>query len=143
MKRMTASWTAGLAMVLAASAAAAAAPDSGGPYSLTEGSWVCHTPEQYQGVLAARQAGEGVRDIEKRTRESSTCIYLDDDNLEDMMAPFVQVLERSGELVKVSFIIEHYRRVGGRYLHRQFTRMEYKGWTGAGNVVSYYPEKPK
>lgn len=128
-----------MGVMMALGAAAAGAAQDEGPLMLGEGSWVCDTPETYDGVLAARKSGEAVRAIEKRTREASTCVYLDDDNLEDMMAPFVQVLERDGEMVKVSFIIEHYRRVGGQYLHREFTRMEYKGWTAGANIEAYRP----
>ena len=128
-----------LGMVTALGATTALAAQEEGPLMLGEGSWVCDSPETYEGVLAARKSGEGVRAIEKRTREARTCVYLDDDNLEDMMAPFVQVLERDGDMIRVSFIIEHYRRVGGRYLHREFTRMEYKGWTAGDNIEAYRP----
>jgi hypothetical protein len=64
-------------------------------------------------------------------------MYVDDEYLEDMMAPFVQVLDRQGEKIKVSFTVEFYKRIAT--LHRRITRVTYAGWTDAGNLRNYEP----
>jgi hypothetical protein len=57
---------------------------------------------------------------------------MDDDNLEDMMAPYVSVLGEDGEMTKVAFFIEFYKRI--EFLHRQITHVRFVGWTASENV---------
>ena len=52
------------------------------------------------------------------------------------MAPFVQVLEENGDKVKVTFIVEYYKRIA--MLHRKFARIQYTGWTERTNLRDYY-----
>jgi len=66
--------------------------------------------------------------------EQKLCIYMDDDNLEDLMAPYVTVLTRQAQKVKVSFTVEFYKRI--QYLHRRITRVTYSGWTDVENLKS-------
>ncbi len=103
-----------------------------GPLTLAMGSWVCVSLEDYDQALERQQAGSSPYKLAEELFEAQKCIYMDDDNIEDMMAPFVQVHAREGERSKVSFIVEHYKRI--EFLHRKFTRMNYTGWTDHANI---------
>lgn len=107
------------------------------PQTLVEGSWVCRTPEAYdQAVEAQRQwQGKDLRDLRKQLLEKKLCMYVDDEYLEDLMAPYVKILNRQGDKVKVSFSVELYKRIA--FLHRKITRVTYAGWTAAGNLRDY------
>jgi len=61
---------------------------------------------------------------------------LEEDQIEDMMAPFVQIKEIRGDMVRVEFIIEFYRKI--EFLHRRITRVFYTGWTDQANLRNYY-----
>lgn len=52
---------------------------------------------------------------------------IDDEDIEDMLAPFVLVTERQDEKIKVRFEVEFYKRIA--YLHRNFARVRFAGWT--------------
>jgi hypothetical protein len=60
-------------------------------------------------------------------------MYVDNTYLEDMMAPFVTVLDQQGNKVQVSFTVEFNKRI--HIIHRQITRVTYAGWTDAGNLT--------
>lgn len=115
-------------LLLALGFSGAAAADEG-PLTLEQGSWVCQSPEAYDEIVAKQRDGTSPHKLQK---ELQTCIFMDDDNIEDMMAPFVQVLAREGDKAKVSFVVEHYKRI--EYLHRKFSRMTYTGWTESANI---------
>ena len=74
--------------------------------------------------------------IEAKLRTSKQCILIVEDDIEDIMAPFVQVTERQDELVKVVFTVEFYRRI--ELLHRNITRATFTGWTGNDNLRNYH-----
>ncbi len=129
--------TAGLVIVLVGMLVAVA--DAADPQTLKEASWVCHTPEAYDQVMKEANGRQG-RDLEalkRQLRDEKRCIYLDDNDLEDMMSPYVKVLSREDDKVKVSFAIEFYKRI--EYLHRKITRVRYAGWTDAQNLRNYEP----
>ena len=58
---------------------------------------------------------------------------MDDDNLEDMLPPFVTVLGEDGDKSQVSFFVEFYKRI--EFLHRQIKHVKFVGWTASDNVV--------
>ena len=60
-------------------------------------------------------------------------MFIDDECLEDTMAPFFQVRDRQGDKVKVSFMVEFYKKIV--YLRRGITRISFVGWTHEENVV--------
>ena len=105
-----------------------------GPMTLKEGAWVCGTRDAYHQARDGSWEGPtfSIEKFRAGTQEPKACIYVDDDLLEDMMAPFVKVAEHDGTDVRVSFIIEFYKRI--EYLHRKFSRIEFSGWTDAANV---------
>ncbi len=103
--------------------------------TLKNGSWLCTTPEAYDQAVVEEQKRQGKAHdtLKSELLEQQLCMYADDELLEDIMAPWVQVIERQGSKVKVSFMVEFYKRV--EYLHRRFSRVNYTGWTDAGNLT--------
>jgi len=113
-----------------------AGPAHAGEYlqTLKEGSWVCSTPEAYDVAIAeVRQQNGDLEDVKKRLLEQKLCIYADAGFVEKMMVPFAKVLERQGNKVKVTFTVEYRKRL--EFLHRQISRVEFVGWTDAGNLL--------
>ncbi len=92
-------------------------------------------PEAYDQAIAEEQKrrGKAREALKKELLEQQLCMYADDELLEDIMAPWVQVIDRQDDKVKVSFMVEFYKRV--EYLHRRFSRVNYTGWTSAGNLT--------
>ncbi|MGQ4808672.1 hypothetical protein NKDENANG_02060 [Candidatus Entotheonellaceae bacterium PAL068K] len=125
-------------LVLLLSSLAVGTAHAAEPQTLAEGSWVCSTPESYdQAVETARNwRGKALKDLKQQLLEKKLCMYVDDEDLEDLMAPFVKVLSRQGDKVKVSFTIEFYKRI--QYLHRKITRVTFAGWTDAKNLRNYH-----
>jgi hypothetical protein len=113
-----------------------AGPAHAGEYlqTLKEGSWVCSTPEAYDVAIAEVQRQNGdLEDVKKRLLEQKLCIYADAGFVEKMMVPFAKVLERQGNKVKVTFTVQYRKRL--EFLHRQISRVEFVGWTDAGNLL--------
>ena len=104
------------------------------PQTLVEGAWICRSPDAYDQAVEAQRQGQ--RDLRRQLREKKLCMYMDDEYLEDLMAPYVKVLNRQGNKVKVTFSIEFYKRIA--FLHRKITRVTYAGWTAAENLKNYY-----
>lgn len=121
--------TAGLVLMpgLGTAETTAATSDEGGPYILAENSWVCVTPEAYDVAIAEADKTDDIRALRKKMLEDKQCLTIDDEDIEDMMAPFVQVTERQDEKIKVRFEVEFYKRIA--YLHRNFARITFAGWT--------------
>ena len=101
--------------------------------TLKEGSWVCTTPEAYDlGIAEQRQANGNLEDLKGRLLAQKLCIYADAEFVEKMMVPYAKVLERQGNKVKVTFIVQYRKRL--EFLHRQISRVTFVGWTAAGNL---------
>ena len=109
------------------------------PQMLAEGSWVCATPEAHDGAVASEKKGQDPQALEDELR--AQCIRMTSERLEEVMAPFVAVLEQTGDKARVSFVIEVYDRGatgaapgvpqprGG--INRQ---IKFTGWTAAANL---------
>jgi hypothetical protein len=114
----------------------AAGPARAGEYlqTLREGSWVCTSPDAYDGAIAhERRPNENLEDLKKRLLDQKLCIYMDADFVAKIMVPFARVLERQGPRVKVEFTVEFRKRL--QTLHRQVSRVTFVGWTDAGNLL--------
>ena len=102
--------------------------------TLREGSWVCTTPETYDLAIAeARKPTSNLEDLKERFVAEKLCIYADAEFVERMMVPFAKVLERQGNKVKVTFIVQYRKSI--EFLHRQISRVTFVGWTDAGNLL--------
>ena len=130
---MKTAWLVGLLLIMAAVSGLAAEP-----LTLAAGSWICRSPEAYdQAMKEVQQAqGQNLSVLKSQLSEKKLCMYVDAEQIEDMMAPFVTVLGRQDSKVNVSFTIEYYKRI--EFLHRKITRVTYAGWTEASNLKDYY-----
>jgi len=128
-----------VAAVILIAALATRAAQAAEPMTLKEGSWVCGTQDALHEARQGAWSGPrfSIAKFRKGTQEQEACLYVDDDLLEDMMAPFVTVLQRDGDEAMVSFIVEYYKRI--EYLHRKFSRVQITGWTDAANVEIRVP----
>ncbi|MFK7965320.1 MAG: hypothetical protein AB8C46_15260 [Burkholderiaceae bacterium] len=95
------------------------------------GSWVCQTPEDYEKVTQAATTG-GQSNRELQTNFKSQCVFMDDDNIEDMLPPFVTVLDTENGKAKVSFFVEFYKKLA--VLEANIKHVRFVGWTSKVNV---------
>jgi hypothetical protein len=109
------------------------------PLTLTEGSWLCATPEAHDEAIASERKGQDLQALEVELRDR--CVRMTTERLADVMAPFVAVVDRSGDKVRVSFVIEVYERgatgaeAGIPQPRGGVTRtVKYVGWTAAANL---------
>ena len=112
-----------------------AAQTGPGPFTLRLGSWVCKTPEAYDSAISQQKQEPNVWKLSKQLFDEGSCIYMDDDTLEDMLAPYVVPHEQQGDKTKVSFFIEFYKRVA--MLHRKIQQVKFIGWTDTNNIVKH------
>jgi hypothetical protein len=129
-----------LAGPLALTTTMAGTAAEGPPFLLQEGSWVCVTPEAYDQALVEQAKTNGYKELmalKDRLLTAKSCMFVDDDDIEDMMAPFVEVVDHAGDKIKVTFTIEFYKRtstIGGA-----FNRVKFTGWTAEDRLADYHP----
>ena len=73
--------------------------DDDRPHTLLRGSWVCVSQEVYGQAAAGKRAGKDVQALRQELRNEDgheLCIFVDDEILEDMLAPWVRVLGQEG-----------------------------------------------
>lgn len=112
--------------------------DDDRPHTLHSDTWVCASQTAYEQAAAGQRAGQGVQVLRQQLRNEEgqdLCIHVDDEILEDMLAPWVRVLGQEGDQVQVAFTVEYYQRLN--IIHRRFSRVQFTGWTGAGNLDIY------
>jgi hypothetical protein len=112
----------------------------GPPYLLEEGTWVCVTPEAYDQAMVEQEKTNGYPELmalKDRLLEAKSCMFVDDDDIEDMMAPFVTVVDRQGDKIKVEFWIEFYKKIAE--LNRAWNRVKFTGWTAEERLADYHP----
>lgn len=112
--------------------------DDDRPHTLLTGSWVCVSQEVYGQAAAGKRAGKDVQALRQELRNEDgheLCIFVDNEILEDMLAPWVRVLGWEGNQVQVAFTVEYYQRLN--IIHRRFSRVQFTGWTDANNLDIY------
>jgi len=101
--------------------------------TLKEGSWLCTTPEAYdRAIVEQHRPNSDLEEVKERFLAEKLCIYADAGFVEKMMVPFATVLERQGNMVKVTFTVQFRKRLA--LLHRQISRVTFVGWTAARNL---------
>jgi hypothetical protein len=136
--RRLAPWLLALPLAVAPTLAGAAA--EGPPYLLHENTWVCATPDAYNQALAEQAKTNGYKDLmalKERLLAEKSCMLVDDEAIEDMMAPYVEVIERQGDKIKVTFTVEFYKRVSS--IQARFRRVKFAGWTAEDRLADYRP----
>ena len=112
----------------------------GPPYLLEEGTWLCATPEDYDQAIVEQEKTNGYPELmalKDRLLEAKSCMLVDDEDMEDMLPPFVTVVERQGDKVKVEFWVEFYKRIAE--LHRAWSHVKFTGWTAEERLADYHP----
>jgi hypothetical protein len=131
-------WFLAVPLAVATTLAATAAEEP--PYLLHEGTWVCVTPEAYDQALAEQAKTNGYKDLmalKERLLAAKSCMFVDDEDIEDMMAPFVEVVEQKGDKIKVTFTVEFYKRTST--IGAAFNRVKFTGWTAEDRLADYHP----
>jgi hypothetical protein len=131
---------AALALLLLATPAPAEITAKGPPYLLRINTWVCASPAAYDEALAAQARTNGRQELmalKKQQLADKRCMLVDDDDLEDMMAPYVEIVEQQGDKIKVSFTIEFYKKVDENAAG--FNRVKFAGWTADDRLADYRP----
>jgi hypothetical protein len=129
-----------LTLPLAVAAVSTAVAVEGPPYLLHEGTWVCSTPEAYDQALAEQAKTNGYKQLmalKDQLLAEKRCMYVDDEDIEDMMAPFVEIVDRMGDKIKVTFTIEFYKRISD--ISAAFNRVQFTGWTAEDRLAAYHP----
>ena len=112
---------------------AQAAGDDEGPHVLVEGSFVCVSPEAYAEAEERAKGAQSRFKLAKELTAEKLCIMVDEEDIEDMMAPFVLVTEEQGDMIRVQYEVEFYKRI--EFLNRAFARLIFAGWTHRDNMM--------
>ena len=129
-----------IAIMAVAIGTAHARSTKGPPYLLEEGTWLCATPGDYDQAIAEQAKINGYPELmalNERLVEAKSCMLIDDEHIEDMLAPFVTVVDRQGDKIKVEFWIEFYKKHAE--LHRSWSHVKFSGWTAEERLADYRP----
>jgi hypothetical protein len=129
-----------LALLAVAVGTAQARATKGPPYLLEENTWVCVTPEDYDRAIAEQAKTNGYPELmtlKDRLLEAKSCMFVDDEDIEDMLPPFVAVVDRQGDKIKVEFWVEFYQKLAE--LHRAWQHVKFTGWTAEERLADYHP----
>jgi len=128
-----------LMVVASAFGASVAVAQESQPKMFIGGSWVCAYPEAYDIAEGREQETpwDQFEALKKDLLAEKLCMFVDEEDFEDMMAPWVTILDQQGDKVQVEFAIEFYDKIED--LHRRIERVRFTGWTAAANLENYYP----
>jgi hypothetical protein len=124
---MTVTHSLAAACLLAPLAAAALAEEQ---LMFRGSAWVCDSPEHYDMAIERERAGGDMRAL--RRELAQICVFIEDGNQDDILAPFVQRDEDNGDKAKVAFMIQVERRKA--LLNRSVEQIKYRGWTAANKL---------
>jgi hypothetical protein len=124
---MTSAHSLAAACFFAPLAAAALAEE---PWMFRGSAWVCDSPQHYEMALERERAGGDSRALKREL--APICVFIEDGDQDEIMAPFVRRLEDGGDKVKIVFMIQVERRKA--LLNRSVQQIEYRGWTAANKL---------
>ena len=124
---MTSAHSLASACLFAPFAAAALAEE---PWMFRGSAWVCDSPQHYDMAIGRERAGGDSRAL--RRELAQICVFIEDGDQDEIMAPFVRRLEDNGDKVKVVFMIQAERRKA--LLNRSVEQIQYRGWTAASKL---------
>ncbi|MBL26044.1 MAG: hypothetical protein CMM50_00640 [Rhodospirillaceae bacterium] len=119
-----------LAGVLVATAAVAAQDNEDDFKTFAHESLLCDGPAAYDEALAKDQASPG-SDISVLD-SGARCMWVNGEQIEDIEAPWVLVLEKQGDKVKVQYVVENYTKYSD--IHNKVELVRYTGWTAESNL---------
>jgi len=92
--------------------------------------WVCDSAAHYDATIERQKSGGDQKALQGEFAQ--TCVFVEDRDQKDILAPFVRRLEQDGERVKVVFMIKVEQRKA--LLNRSIQQIEYRGWTAAAKL---------
>ena len=101
-----------MALLLAPIAAIADPGPINPPHVLYSGSLLCKSPEIYQ-EAADSETGSSRAEM----LDANQCMSITEDDIEEMLAPFVEVIEKRGNMVLVQYAVEYEEKL--ELLHRK------------------------
>lgn len=101
------------------------------PQILESGTLLCKSPEIYQEAADAQNGAARTEML-----DANQCMTVTEDALEEMLAPFVEVVERRGNIVLVQYAVEYEEKL--ELLHRKVAHVRFTGWTDEANLRNYY-----
>lgn len=99
------------------------------------GAWLCTSPKVYDEAMVrvAEFAGKELETLKKELSEQQKCMYVDEEMVESMQAPFALIIKRQGTKVQVQFVVVNRQRI--ELLHRRTNKLVFQGWTDESNLV--------
>ena len=99
------------------------------------GIWVCVSPQVYDEAMVRvnEVSGKDIEPLRKELADQKKCMYVDEEMVESMQAPFALVTKRDGTKVQVQFVVVFRKRI--ELLHRLTNRFVMQGWTDQTNLV--------
>jgi hypothetical protein len=97
--------------------------------------WLCISPQVYEEAMVRIKGEEGkdIPALRKDLGDKKQCMLVEADLIEDMMAPFVLIIDRNSTKIQVQFIISARQRK--EFLHRLIHRTIVTGWTEESNLI--------
>lgn len=118
-----------LAMCLAPAVVSADPGSVKPPHMLSSGAMLCKSPEAYQSANGSDASRADALD-------SNQCMRITEDDLEEMLAPFVEILDQRGSMILVQYSVEYEDKI--ELLHRKVAHVRFTGWTDEGNLRNYH-----
>lgn len=109
---------------------AAVAVEADGFKNFAHESLLCDGPDAYKEALAKDQANPGA-DI-SILDSGGRCMWVGYGQIEDIEVPWVRILEKQGDIVKVEYIVENYTKINDA--HNKIELERYTGWTAESNL---------
>ena len=126
------------ALVILTAPATSGAEEDAAPQTLRNGTMLCVSAETFREAAETIGAAEAAQRGAVRAAyyDAQKCMTVDEEAIEEMLAPFVKVMERRGDVVRIGFSVEVEDRI--ELLHRKVAHLRYVGWTGQANLINYY-----
>lgn len=104
------------------------------PMYFKHAAWVCTSKEAYQAAQDAMRdpVNNPFEELRQRLWDERQCIYIEDDQVTDVVSPYIKVLETDGEMRHVSFVLKFETRHA--LLNRELEWVKFNGWTEARNL---------
>lgn len=107
--------------------------DEQGPFVVREGAFVCVSPAAYAEAIKRAESMTSRRKLGKELTAERKCYLVDEDDIEDMYPPFTIVTDTDGDMIKIRYDVEYYKRI--HYLHREFGIITFSGWTHVDQLM--------
>lgn len=104
--------------------------DADNPLMFRGSTWVCQSTDDYDHAVADLRRTADLKAV--RAQYQAVCVYVEDEDQEDILPPFVEVLEQQGEKSLVTFFLQTEQRLA--FLHRKVQQIKYIGWTAANKI---------